>query len=275
MPYGKQAPLGNPGLRNILPSAGPLANDLDGLEILIKSVVDSRPALVDSTAIDVPWRSIGSMNSRFRFGVLAEDPLFPWHLPVKIAVTDTVQSLRAQGHDVVYLTPEECLIAASYDVASQIFGMDKTSVQLLKSSGEPMVPSLLRIREAIRGVSFDRDFVPDTRAIKDGLERLSLLNVKRSEIQEAWRKVWEDHRLNAVIGPGAQNTVEHDMYALAPYTCLFNFLDVGGCLLAWRPNTLLTISQYPACVLPVGHVEKINPGDDFARATGQFAPPCE
>lgn len=160
--------------------------------------------------------------------MLAEDPLFPWHPPVKAAVADTAALLRAHGHDVVYLTPEQCLVGESYDVASQMFGLDKTSARLLTDSGEPMVPSLLYIREAVRGLSFNRTFLPDTRAVKDKLERLSILNVKRAEIQETWRKVWVGCRLDAVIGPGAQNTaVEHDMYALAPYTCLFNLLDVS------------------------------------------------
>lgn len=269
-------PLANPGLRTILPSAGPLANDLDALEILIKSVVDSRPALVDSTATDVPWRSIDPLKPVLRFGVLAEDPLFPWHPPVKAAVTDTADLLRSQGHEVVYLTSQQCLVGESYDVASQMFGLDKTAARILADSGEPLVPSLLYIREAVRGVSFDRSYLRDTRAIKDRLERLSILNVKMSEIQESWREVWAECRLDAVVGPGAQNTaVEHDMYALAPYTCLFNLLDVSGCNLPWDTSILLTTSKYPACVVPVGHVKESNSEDSFVKLSGQFAPPCE
>lgn len=256
IPYGKQVPFTNPGLRTILPSAGPLANDLDALEILLKSVVDSRPALVDSTATDVPWRSIGPLKSGLKFGVLAEDPLFPWHPPVKVAVATTADLLRAQGHEVVYLTSQQCLVGESYDVASQMFGLDKTVGRIVAESGEPLVPSLLYIREAVRGINFDRSYLRDTRAIKDRLERLSILNVKMSDIQEAWRKLWVEYRLDAVVGPGAQNTaVEHDMYALAPYTCLFNLLD------------------YPACVVPVGHVKTPDPADSFVKLPGQFAPP--
>lgn len=227
-PYGKQAPIANPGLRTILPSAGPLANDIGALEVFLKSVINSRPALLDSTVLDVPWRSVGLPKSKLRFGVLAEDPLLPWHPPVKKAVSDTADLLRAQGHEIVPLTAQECLTAASYDVATQLFGLDKTSAEILAKGGESLVPSLVFIREAMKEVKFDRNFLPDTRAIKDGLERLSILNVKRYEIQDLWKKTWVTRGLDAVIGPGAQNTaVEHDMYALAPYTCLFSFLDVS------------------------------------------------
>lgn len=227
-PYGKQAPIANPGLRTILPSAGPLANDIGALEIFLKSVINSRPALLDYTVADVPWRIVGSPKAKLRFGVLAEDPLLPWHPPVKKAVSDTADLLRAQGHEIVSLTAQECLTAASYDVATQLFGLDKTSAEILAKGGEPLVPSLVFIREAMKEVKFDRDFLPDTRAIKDGLERLATLNVKRYEIQDLWKKMWVARGLDAVIGPGAQTTaVEHDMYALAPYTCLFSFLDVS------------------------------------------------
>lgn len=192
-------------------------------------MVNSRPALLDSTVVDVPWRNVGPPKPQLRFGVLAEDPLLPWHPTVKKAVSDTADLLRAQGHEIVSLTAQECLTAASYDVATQLFGLDKTSAEILTKGGEPLVPSLVFIREAMKEVKFDRDFLPDTRAIKDGLERLSILNIKRYEIQDLWKKTWVSRGLDAVIGPGAQNTaVEHDMYALAPYTCIFSFLDVSA-----------------------------------------------
>ncbi|KAG8156291.1 hypothetical protein KVR01_013826 [Diaporthe batatas] len=255
-PYGKQAPISNPGLRTILPSAGPLANDVGALEIFLKSVINSRPALLDSTVLDVPWRNVRPPKARLRFGVLAEDPLLPLHPPVKKAVSDTADLLRSQGHEIVQLSAQECLTAASYDVATQLFSLDKTSTKILAKAGEPLVPSLVFIRNAMKEVNWDRDFLPDTRTIKDSLERLAFLNVKRSEIQDLWKKMWVARGLDAVIGPGAQTTaVEHDMYALAPYTCLFSFLD------------------YPACVIPVGSVENPSPAENLVKRPGQTVPP--
>ena len=228
IPYGKQVSPNNPHLPAIQASAGPIASDLDALEVFLKSVIDSRPSLVDSTAIDIPWRTVDPLETRLRFGVVAEDPIFPWHPPVKAAIADTVDLLRAQGHNVVHLAPEECLSGASFDLGMQLFSFDKTSAQIIAQGNEPLVPSMLLVREATRGVKFDRDFLPDTRTIDGELNQLSLLNMKRSAIQETWRKVWTKHQLNAVIGPGAQNTaVEHDMYGLAPYTSIFNVVDVS------------------------------------------------
>lgn len=240
-------------------------------------MINSRPALLDSTVADVPWRNVGPPKPKLRFGILAEDPLLPWHPPVKKAVSDTADLLRAQGHEIVPLTAQDCFTAASYDVATQLFSLDKTSAEILAKGGEPLVPSLVFIREAMKEVKFDRDFLPDTRAIKDGLERLAILNVKRYEIQDLWKKMWVARGLDAVIGPGAQTTaVEHDMYALAPYTCLFSLLDVSSiafrvlCEVKW-----LTSRQYPACVVPVGRVEYPSPAESLVKRPGQTVPPCK
>lgn len=197
----------------------------------MQAVLDARPAQLDSTALDVPWTPASPPKPRLKFGLLAEDPLFPLHPPVKHALAAAAELLRAAGHETVALGAREGLVAPSYDVAAQMFGLDKTSAATVLRGGEPFVPSLASVRSAMREVRFDRRVVPDARAVAaaaaDGLERLSLLNLKRAEIQEAWRRVWREHELDAVVGPGAQNTaVEHDQYGPAPYTGLANFLDV-------------------------------------------------
>lgn len=193
----------------------------------LTAVFDARPAQLDFTALDVPWRPINLAKAKLRLGVLSEDPIFPLHPTVKNALAEAADLLKKDGHDIVNLTPRECLVGTTYDVAWQIFGLDKTSANTVLKGGEPFVPSIVIARNALREVKFDRTFVPDTRGIPDGLDRLALLNVKRAEIQESWRKVWLEHQLDAVIGPGAQNTaVEHDQYGPAPYTALMNLLDV-------------------------------------------------
>lgn len=228
VPYGKQAPLGNPGLRTILASAGPLTNDFDAMAIFMKAVLDARPAQLDSTAIDVPWRPVPVVEGKLRFGVLAEDPIFPLHPPVKAALTDAANLLQKAGHEIIPLRATQGLVASSYDVATQMWGLDKTSAATVLKGGEPFIPSIVTGRNAMRQIKFDRNVVRDMRSIEDGLERLALLNVKRFEIQETWRELWEQNQLDAVIGPGSQNTaVEHDQYGPAPYTSIVNFLDVS------------------------------------------------
>ncbi|KAJ4423774.1 hypothetical protein N0V82_001512 [Gnomoniopsis sp. IMI 355080] len=228
VPYGQQAPLGNPGLRTVQASAGPLTNDFDAMAIFMKAVLAARPAQLDSTAIDVPWMPVEGPKGKLRFGVLAEDPIFPLHPPVKNTLANAANLLEKAGHEIVVLRATDGLVAASYDVATQMWSLDRTSVGTVLKAGEPFIPSIVTGRNAIRQIKFDRSFVQDTRSIEDPLERLALLNVKRSEIQETWRELWGRHQLDAVIAPGSQTTaVEHDQYGPAPYTSIVNFLDVG------------------------------------------------
>lgn len=232
VPFGKQAPLGNPGLRTIQPSAGPLANDFDALEIFTQAVLDARPARLDAATLDVPWRPVRAeaLKSKLRFGVLAEDPLFPLQPHVVKGLAEAVGQLRAQGHEVVALAPEEGNVARGWDVAMQLFGLDKSSIDIVLRAGEPFIHSIVAGRDQVRGVQFDRAFLPDTREIADGLERLALLNVKRAELQEGWRATFARHGLDAVVAPSAPNSaIEHDTFGPAPYTCLLNLLDV------WSP----------------------------------------
>lgn len=204
-----------------------MTNDFDAMEIFMKAVLDARPAQFDSTAIDVPWRIVGEAGPKLRFGVLAEDPAFPLHPVVKNALAEAVDLLKKEGHEIVALTSRDGLVCPIWDVAMQMFGLDKASLETVIKAGEPIINSIAVSRDSMRDIKWDRSLVPDTREIEDGLERFAVLNVKRAEFQEAWRKVWVDKQLDAVIGPPAQNTaVEHDQYGLAPYTCIWNFLDV-------------------------------------------------
>lgn len=58
IPFGGQAIMSDLGLRAIMACAGPLANDIDALEILVKAVIDHGPARYDAKAFDLPWRGI-------------------------------------------------------------------------------------------------------------------------------------------------------------------------------------------------------------------------
>lgn len=189
-------------------------------------MLDAEPDKYDSTAISIPWRSI-SIKPKLRFGVLAEDPLFPLHTPVKKALARAVALLQAQGHEAVHLRPEECRIADAYEVTFKLFGLDSTSSRTVAEGGEPPIPSRLTLSNAFSRVAFT--FVPDLTSY-GAWQKLSILNGKRAEIADGWRRVWVDHQLDAVISPVAQHTaIEHDAWESVPYSALLNLLDVSDC----------------------------------------------
>ncbi|OCT53037.1 Acetamidase [Cladophialophora carrionii] len=227
IPYGGQATPGLPGWKPITACAGPLANDFEALEIFTKVVIDSVPGALDSTAIDVPWRQLDpTAESKLRIGVLAEDPSYPLHPPVKRALEEAIRRIQADGHQVIQLSAEQGRVADATEVAARLFTLEtETTVGHIKASGEPPVPSVAAQHQpANRG---ERSFVPDISKLGK-LQQYAALTVKRQELSEDWRKLWSDLKLDAVIGPPAQNTaVPHDTYGWPPYTAHLNLLDVG------------------------------------------------
>ncbi|KAK7899811.1 hypothetical protein LTR67_003556 [Exophiala xenobiotica] len=210
IPYGKLKAPSLAGWKPITASAGPLANDMEALGIFTKAVIDATPALLDSTAIDVPWRTLGPANKgKLRIGVLEEDPLYPLHPPVKRALAEAAKKVEAAGHELVQVTSEEGQVADATEVACEIFSLhSETSMQFIDASGEPPVPSVAK-RFGPANVG-NYKFVPSLEGL-DFVHKYALLAVKRQEILENWRKIWLEKKLDAVMMPAAQSTaVPHD-----------------------------------------------------------------
>lgn len=188
-------------------------------------VISATPARLDFTAIDVPWRDLPPIRTTLRLGVVAEDPLYPLHPPVRRALDQAVDALRRHGHEVVQLSAETCHVADAAEVAWKLWGLDDRADSVVKAAGEPTVPS--RIRIATEAEQMEWRFVPDLSGL-DRLDKLSVLNMKRSEISADWHRAWTAHQLDAVIGPPAAHTaVEHDTYGVPAYTNLLNILEVS------------------------------------------------
>lgn len=227
VPDGGQASPVSEGMSFFNPSAGPLANDIKALDILCSSVMSVRPALYDSTALDIPWRDVTQPLSteKLRIGVISEDPAYPLHPPVKRALSNAVRLLEAQGHSIYRISASDANVANALILAFAFFGLDDTPPQHIAASGEPVVPSVNQAMGAFHAVK--SNFLDDC-AHLEGIKHVAALNVKRETIAEGWRKIWKEQKLDVVIGPPAQNTaVPHDTYGLPPYTLLLNVLDVS------------------------------------------------
>ncbi|EXJ73734.1 uncharacterized protein A1O5_03496 [Cladophialophora psammophila CBS 110553] len=254
VPYGGQATPGLAGWKPILACAGPLANDFEALEVLTKAVIDSGPATFDSTAIDVPWRPLDQdEDAKLRIGVLAEDPLYPLHPPVKRALAEVANRLAAEGHQVIQLSAEQGHVADATEVACELFSLEtETPRGHILASGEPPVPS---VAAGHRPANFGNyQYLPNIEKL-DKLQKYAALTVKRQELSEDWRKMWSELKLDAVISPPAQNTaVPHDTYGWPPYTCLLNVLD------------------YPACILPFSKASQQQDPEPLQIQPGQAGP---
>lgn len=224
IPYGGQAKTSDHSTRSFLAAAGPLANDLEGIALWTKTVIDAVPAKYDSSVIDVPWRVL-QPTAKLRFGFLEPDPMYPLQPPIARSLREAKQLLEDAGHEVVSLPAEETRADWAVEIAFSIFEMMGDNGDRLKASGEPPVPS---VTAALAGAGrIPKGHVGDLSTM-DALKRLETLTTKRSAYQEAWRRVWNKHRIDAVIAPAAQHTaVAHDQFLIPAYTTLLNCLDVS------------------------------------------------
>lgn len=192
----------------------------------MKATLGARPALVDSTVLDVPWREIsGEIPSSFRIGLVPEDPRFPLQPPVKFALNEAVKRLQGHGHTIVPLEHDKCHVADATEVAWKMFMFDGETPKFVEASGEPFIPSVVYTHGMARDL--DNQFATSLEQL-DRLSQLALLRKQRSQIREDWREAWTNNKLDLVLSPSAQSTaVEHDRFGLPPYTTLTNVLDVG------------------------------------------------
>ncbi|KAI1735678.1 amidase [Xylaria scruposa] len=248
---GQVMPFGD-GILPIVPSAGPLAHDVETLQLFMKAIIDTEPARYDATAIDVPWRNTNVLTRQsLRLGLLPEDPLFPLHPPVKETITRVVKVLQSHGHEVVLLDAAECHVAEANQIAGGLLSLNNTPREIIAAGGEPALPSMSMLAEQARSIKWN--FLPDLGAMDD-LQKLGLLQSQRAKLADDWRKLWVKYHLDAIISPSAQNTaVEHDTFCWPAYSAFLNLLD------------------YPACVIPFQKAARSELS--FVVKPGQAAPP--
>lgn len=120
---------------------GPMGRTLGDVAAITELVVKAELWRKDPKVLPVPWKNLDSMKTnKFVFGVWRFDNMVTPHPPVLRAVEETVQKLKAQGHEVIEVQlPDEKGIL---ETVKEIFGAD-SGVELAsecRKSNEPVVP---------------------------------------------------------------------------------------------------------------------------------------
>ncbi|KAH7137323.1 amidase signature domain-containing protein [Dactylonectria estremocensis] len=253
VPFGGQAeyPFPKTALPSVIPAAGPMANSVDDLALFMKVVLEQRPWRYDATAVDVPWRE-GEVTKggKLVVGVLAEDPDYPLHAPVKRALASAAAALEKAGHKVVHL-PADPKTSAGFGarIGFQYFTMMGPPPDVISEQvGEPLVASVARLVHP-----FTKAPMPVSPEL-DVPSQYSDLHKVCGDYADSWRQTWIENELDVVLAPGAVSTaVPHDTYGNPVYTLMWNVLN------------------YPAGIIPFGNVSKeLDP--DFKKATADFDP---
>ena len=133
---------------HILPAIGPLSASLEGIKLIMKTVLDAQPWLQMPSLVPIPWRmnqnwlpKDANGQSRLKIGVLWDDGVVKVHPPVKRALQDVVSRLKTiPGIEIVDWKPHNHDVAWSI-IASLYFAdggaEDQAAIDL---SGEPWRP---------------------------------------------------------------------------------------------------------------------------------------
>lgn len=275
IPFGGQQSPVPEGFSPIPPAAGPMANSFAALQLLCEAVVSTHPARHDSTCLDVPWQVLVPLppSARLNIGILSEDSSLPLYPPVKRALDDASALLSKNGHNLLPIGPDASHVASLAELSIALFTLDMSGTfEYITRSGEPLVPSVAAGAVPIRGDML-KDFWTEFDEM-DVFHKVSALGRERHRLSEAWRTLWNEMKLDAVICPGAQHTaVKHDSFQYPAYTVFLNVLDVSfeihllSNLSTPSPlpsplapfqvyMTTNRATQYPSCVIPFGKASK-------------------
>ena len=226
VPYGGQTSPRETALPGILGSAGPIAQNLDDIELFMEVIANENPWKYDVTALSAPWVRMQPVEgAKLIVGVMFESEQFPLHPPIRRAIESAAFKLQAVGHTVVSL-PHDPILSVSYGsrLAFQLFDLQNHgTMDPIKNSGEPMVPSV-----AMRSSPIDTGPLPVSEELELG-KKIIALNHARFDYADRWRKTWVQYNLDVVLSPTAQATaVSHDSFGWPPYTVMWNLLNVSG-----------------------------------------------
>ncbi|KXN66142.1 amidase signature enzyme [Conidiobolus coronatus NRRL 28638] len=100
-----------------------MASHVEDLDLMIKTVLNSKPWEVESEVVPIPYREV-TLPKKLRIGYYLDDGKFPITPACERAVMMAVEALKAAGHD-VFPYHEPSLRGAS-NLYNKLFGLDKS-----------------------------------------------------------------------------------------------------------------------------------------------------
>lgn len=128
------------GSESILSVTGPLTRSLETLELLLQTVIDSKPWLIDPSLSPVEWKK-PTLPKRLRVGIMKSDGLVQPHPPILRALEKVKETLDALPNVQVF-DYEPYDHAKGWEIVSSLYFEDggADTKRTLTSTGEPMCP---------------------------------------------------------------------------------------------------------------------------------------
>ncbi|KAF1966664.1 amidase [Bimuria novae-zelandiae CBS 107.79] len=199
------------GQEAVMSVNGPLSKSLEDIILYSKAVVDTQAWTVDPKVLPIPWRPVEHI-SKLKIAVLWNDGIVQPTPPVTRALKETVEKLKAAGHEIVG-TWDSTLHRKAVELLAQMFVADggKSIRGLLAPTGEPWRPEMQAYSEAAELGTYD----------------MWQLHLERSELQRKFLEQWTSYDgLDAILAPTTPySTIAHGDFEYVGYTGVYNVVD--------------------------------------------------
>ncbi|KFY92325.1 hypothetical protein V500_04203 [Pseudogymnoascus sp. VKM F-4518 (FW-2643)] len=254
----------NPGQTTYASSIGFLSNSIDGLELVMSSVLSTQPWLRDPEVVTMPWRQdlvdstlsraspegSSNGNSPLKLGIYWTDGVVGPQPPIIRGLHTVVDTLRKAGHKVVDWNPPSQSTAKRVHLAFLKADGAHDIQKQLNISGEPLIPELVK--------SFQLRNPMNLLEYQD-------LTLQGRDYSEAYSDYWnstandEDGQIvDAVIMPVAPHAaVIPGKYYHTAYTEAINLMDYSAAVIpVTRANK--TLDTFNSEYKPLNDVDRKN-----------------
>ena len=135
------------GEEQVIPVIGPISRSLEGIKTFMKTIIDQKPWLLDSSMLPLPWkttsllRTDSSGRKKLRVGILADDGIVKPHPPLLRCINTLVEKLKSNTDiDIVEFPPYKH--DEAWRIIHSLYFGDGASEEkeALAKSGEPWRP---------------------------------------------------------------------------------------------------------------------------------------
>ncbi|KAF8432859.1 amidase signature domain-containing protein [Terfezia claveryi] len=254
----------NPGQNTFPSSVGFLSTSLDGLQLIMSSVLSTKPWLRDPEVVSIPWRQQAADEVLHRASA-ENGSAKPGELPLKLGIFWTngevepqppirrglrmvVEAVQKAGHKVVDWNPPSQTTATRVHLAFLLADGAHDVHTQLSLSGEPLLPNLERyfkLRDPINLLEYQK------------------LTLEGRDYSAAYSDYWnstddDGQIVDAVIMPVAPHAaVIPGKYYHTAYTEAINLMSYSAAVI---PVTVAdkSVDPYDESYHPRGEVDKLN-----------------
>ncbi|KAI5949283.1 hypothetical protein KGF54_005518 [Candida jiufengensis] len=208
----------NLGSTTILSVTGPLSRSLSMVELVMKTIIDSKPELIDPSLTSIPWKDTAKPQKKYRIGILKSDGIVNPTPPVSRALEIAETKLKDLPNiEVIEYKPfnQEKVM----EILSKIYFEDGAQdfLNTVKETGEPILTQTTWAIDGAKDLTMHEQWY---------------WNLEKEKFRKDYLKHWmsytnsDGENLDAIIAPVYPNVApRHEQGQYWNYSCTYNLLD--------------------------------------------------